>query len=121
MFVNRKKIHTFTSEPYKKTVMEGKLMFRTLMNACKTVARPIAKLVLTSYYLLNDKCVSAKERRYIMLGIFYFIFPLDLIPDFIPVVGYLDDSALLLLILRILIEADISLAKQLAQNKINEL
>jgi len=33
-------------------------------------------------------------------GIFYFLDPIDIIPDFIPVIGYLDDSVVLAFVAR---------------------
>ena len=37
-----------------------------------------------------------KSSRMIIIGVLgYFIFPIDLVPDFIPVVGFADDAALI--------------------------
>jgi len=36
----------------------------------------------------------------VLLGLAYIIFPFDLVPDFIPVLGWLDDGLVLYLLLR---------------------
>ncbi|TVP48777.1 MAG: DUF1232 domain-containing protein [Mongoliibacter sp.] len=40
--------------------------------------------------------VSNRTLGLIVLGLVYFVTPLDLIPDFIPVIGYVDDLSVLL-------------------------
>jgi uncharacterized membrane protein YkvA (DUF1232 family) len=44
--------------------------------------------------------VSLRTKVLAALTIAYLMWPIDLIPDFIPVVGYADDAALLALVLR---------------------
>jgi uncharacterized membrane protein YkvA (DUF1232 family) len=44
--------------------------------------------------------VSRSTKVLAALTIAYLMWPIDLIPDFIPVVGYADDAALLALVLR---------------------
>jgi uncharacterized membrane protein YkvA (DUF1232 family) len=36
----------------------------------------------------------------VIVGIIYFVSPIDLIPDFIPVAGYIDDAAVIAFVLR---------------------
>jgi len=52
--------------------------------------------------LVRDPCVS--RRRSVLLGalLLYFASPIDLIPDFIPGLGQLDDAVLLVVALRLL-------------------
>jgi uncharacterized membrane protein YkvA (DUF1232 family) len=42
-------------------------------------------------YLISGKDLSVKTL--VVGGLFYFILPIDLIPDFIPIAGYMDDVA----------------------------
>ncbi len=53
-------------------------------------------VALILYYELMDPNVSPKEKAIIIGALGYFILPIDLIPDGIPVVGYTDDLAALL-------------------------
>lgn len=53
-----------------------------------------AALVL--YYVLQKDDIKAKDKMLITAALGYFILPIDLIPDFIPVVGLTDDIAALI-------------------------
>jgi uncharacterized membrane protein YkvA (DUF1232 family) len=50
--------------------------------------------------LLRDERVPVRAKLPIVLIVPYLASPLDLIPDFIPVVGQLDDAILVALVLR---------------------
>ena len=65
----------------------------------KVALKAGAKLIyvaLILYYELTDPTVSLKEKSVIIGALGYFILPLDLIPDTIPVAGYTDDLAALM-------------------------
>ena len=47
--------------------------------------------VLLLYYVATDKNVSVADKAKIYGALGYFILPLDLIPDTIPMMGYTDD------------------------------
>ena len=50
---------------------------------------------LLLYYVLKSPATSAKDRAKILGALGYFILPIDVIPDFIPIAGYTDDLAAL--------------------------
>ena len=50
---------------------------------------------LLLYYVLKSPDTSTKDRAKIIGALGYFILPIDLIPDFIPIAGYTDDLAAL--------------------------
>lgn len=50
---------------------------------------------LLLYYVLKSPATSGKDRAKILGALGYFILPIDLIPDFIPLAGYTDDLAAL--------------------------
>ena len=55
---------------------------------------------LQLYYLLQSKDVPVKAKTFIIGALGYLILPADLIPDFIPALGFTDDLTALLLALR---------------------
>ena len=73
----------------------------------KTDARALARLVpdciVLGKRLLGDSRVPLRNKVALGLLVLYLAMPFDLVPDFIPVVGYLDDAALVLLVLRSLV------------------
>jgi len=50
---------------------------------------------LLLYYVLKSPATSAKDRAKILGALGYFILPIDVIPDFIPIAGFTDDLAAL--------------------------
>ena len=52
-------------------------------------------LALVLYYALSSTKTPAWAKTVIISALAYFIFPIDLVPDTIPVVGFADDLAAL--------------------------
>ena len=61
----------------------------------KIKAAELKKLILTLYYSAKHPDLPRFTRFLIILTIAYALSPVDLIPDFIPVLGYLDDLIIL--------------------------
>jgi uncharacterized membrane protein YkvA (DUF1232 family) len=59
--------------------------------ALKAQARQLKQHALTVYYAARDPRTPILVRLLALLVAAYAFSPLDLIPDFIPVIGYLDD------------------------------
>ena len=57
--------------------------------------REVIRLALTLYYGLQDADTPKWARTVIVGALGYFIFPADIIPDFVPGAGYTDDLAVL--------------------------
>ena len=53
--------------------------------------------------LARDRRISRPRRAVLWLVLAYLAFPLDLVPDFLPVAGQLDDAVILGLALRVLV------------------
>ena len=82
-----------------------KLLFFMQIWGLKEKTRGIKSNILAIYLSMKDKRTPLIAKIMIVLTISYAVSPIDLIPDFIPVLGYLDD----LIILPIMITISIKL------------
>jgi uncharacterized membrane protein YkvA (DUF1232 family) len=64
------------------------------------LARFIPDCVVLVRRLLGDPRVPRRVRLLLVLALAYLVFPVDLVPDFVPVAGQLDDAIVLALVLR---------------------
>jgi uncharacterized membrane protein YkvA (DUF1232 family) len=55
--------------------------------------------------LSSDRTVPRRTRILLILLVAYLILPIDLVPDFIPLIGYADDLLLIAVILRAVVRA----------------
>jgi len=77
-------------EKYTEAYSENKL-FDKIMKFAKKAGIKIIYLALLLFYTLQQPETPKKAKSVIIGALGYFIFPMDLIPDFIPVVGFSDD------------------------------
>lgn len=56
------------------------------------------------FYLIKDRDVPIYLKLLPFLGIFYILFPIDFITDFVPVLGQLDDLTIMVIGLKVFIE-----------------
>ena len=75
-------------EQYQEHYSESGL-FEKIGKVCKKAG------IKAIYYVLMDGNTSLKDKGIIIGALGYFILPIDLIPDFIPVAGFTDDIAAL--------------------------
>ena len=66
----------------------------------RDAARLVPDCLVLLRRLVTDRRVSRCRRLMVLALIPYLASPIDLIPDFIPVIGYLDDVAIVALVLR---------------------
>jgi uncharacterized membrane protein YkvA (DUF1232 family) len=71
----------------------------------RAVARFVPDCVVLFRGLLSDPRISRGRRLLLLALLAYLSMPLDLIPDFIPVAGQLDDAILVALVLRTVLRA----------------
>src|SRR5512143_3495415 len=62
----------------------------------KRAGRVVVERALRLYYAAQDPATPPWAKRAIYSALAYFVVPFDLIPDFIPGVGFTDDAATLL-------------------------
>lgn len=61
-----------------------------------------AKDVLALYRYMKDPLIGWGRKAVVVSALIYFITPIDAIPDFVPVFGYLDDLGVLSALLKFL-------------------
>ena len=75
----------------------------------------LAYWALVVYYALQSPTLSAKDKAKIVAALAYLILPFDILPDAIPVVGVIDDAAILWAVLRLLVVIDDSIKEHAAE------
>ncbi|TAL63724.1 MAG: DUF1232 domain-containing protein [Legionella sp.] len=61
------------------------------MHGFKKIAASIKQYIWVLYYAKQDPRVSWKAKIVVIITLAYALSPIDLIPDFIPIVGLIDD------------------------------
>ena len=90
-----------------------------IASVAKKAGLEVIYYALLLFYALQSTNVTVADKAKIIGAVGYFILPIDIIPDFIPVVGYVDDGGVLLLVIRMLSCIDESV-KQQAKSKLKE-
>jgi len=67
--------------------------WRTAKKAARNV--PFMEEVVAGYYCALDRDTPTRVRGILLAALFYFILPLDTIPDFLAAFGFTDDVAVL--------------------------
>jgi uncharacterized membrane protein YkvA (DUF1232 family) len=62
---------------------------------------PFAEDLLAAYYCAFDRATPLQVRAALMIALAYFVLPFDFIPDMLPLVGFTDDAAVLLTVIRL--------------------
>jgi len=85
----------------------------------RTRAKALKREITALYYAHQDPRVGALARLALLVTLGYALSPIDLIPDFIPVLGYLDDliilPALIALSIRLIPSSVMAAARQRAE------
>lgn len=75
-----------------------------LWNKVQRVGKKIsfAKDIMALYNYMRDPLVSWHRKAIVVMGLVYFISPIDAIPDIAPLVGYLDDLGVIAALIKFL-------------------
>ena len=85
-------------EKYQENYSESGLQRKIKSVACWAGAK-VMYAVLLLYYVLQSPTISKADKGKIYGALGYFILPTDLVVDFLPIVGYSDDLAALMIAL----------------------
>jgi len=69
--------------------------WKKLQKFARKAGIKVTYAALLLFYVLKSPMTSSKDRAKILGALGYFILPIDLVPDFIPIAGYTDDLAAL--------------------------
>lgn len=81
-------------EKYQKHYSDDGLKVK-IGKVAKKAGIKVIYLALLLYYVLRSPSVSKGDKGKIWGALGYFILPIDLVPDFLPIAGYTDDLAAL--------------------------
>ncbi len=81
-------------EKYREAYSDGAFV-RKATGAVKAIGREGLRCALLLYYVLKRPDLPSTARAVIVGALGYFILPIDFIPDFIPVAGFMDDMGIL--------------------------
>lgn len=76
--------------------------WKKLKHLASNVGSKVLYPALQLYYLLQAKDVPMKAKTLIVGALGYLILPTDIVPDFIPALGFTDDLTALMVVLRTL-------------------
>jgi uncharacterized membrane protein YkvA (DUF1232 family) len=65
---------------------------------------PFAEDLLTAYYCAFDRATPAQVRTVLIGALAYFVLPFDVVPDFLPALGFTDDAAVLATALKMVVD-----------------
>lgn len=82
-------------EQYQSLYSESSLLNK-ITNVAKRAGINLIYAALILYYILDSDQIKTQDKAKIWGALGYFILPIDLIPDTIPVVGYSDDLVAIL-------------------------
>jgi len=77
---------------------------RGFWNKAKRVAArlPFAEELLAAYYCALDHGTPLQVKAMLFAALAYFVLPFDFLPDLLPMIGFTDDMAVLLIALRLI-------------------
>jgi uncharacterized membrane protein YkvA (DUF1232 family) len=86
------------------------------------VARiPFAEDLLAAYYCAFDRDTPLHVKGALVAAIAYFVLPTDAMPDFLPVIGFTDDAAVLAAALKLVADHISPLHRAAARDALNKL
>jgi uncharacterized membrane protein YkvA (DUF1232 family) len=107
------------SERYSKHYDEESF-FKKILDYGKRAGAKVVFASLLLFYAVKSERMPLKEKAIVLGALGYFIFPFDLIPDFIPVVGYADDFAVLYATVRMVVSFIDAQVINDARSRLNE-
>lgn len=106
-------------QTYEKQYSEEKFWSK-VTSVAKKAGIKVIYMALLLFYALDSTSLSVKDRALIIGALGYFILPLDLVSDLMPTIGFLDDAAILMAIIKLLIVGIDNKVIALAKGKLSQ-
>jgi uncharacterized membrane protein YkvA (DUF1232 family) len=106
-------------EKYQENYSESGLQ-RKIKSVARWAGAKVMYAVLLLYYVLQSPTISKADKGKIYGALGYFILPTDLVVDFLPIVGYSDDLAALMIALHAVATNITPEVKALAKAKLSK-
>jgi uncharacterized membrane protein YkvA (DUF1232 family) len=81
----------------------GVLILAGRRGEARALARFVPDCVVLFQRLLGDPRISRRRKAFLALLVAYLAMPFDIVPDFIPIAGVLDDAIIVILVLRLVV------------------
>lgn len=65
---------------------------------------PFAEDLLTAYYCAFDNATPLRVRAVLLGALAYFVLPFDFVPDFLPILGFTDDAAVMATAIKLVLD-----------------
>ena len=92
-----------------------------VLNYAKAAGIKVIYVGLLLFYTLQNPSLPKKLKALVMGSLGYFILPIDLIPDFIPMAGYTDDLGVLIAAIGVVAMYIDEEAKEKSKSKLKDL
>ncbi len=107
-------------EPYAKHYRQSRFR-RKVVDVAGSAGRGVIERALRFWYALGSPALPWRNRLIIYGALGYFILPVDLVPDFIPALGFVDDMGVLMASLTAVAQHITPEVKRLARQKADRL
>ena len=113
----QKKEEIYDAEVLESSSLDESIIIKILIRAGRTIAKP----ALEVFEMALDPFTPAQVRVSLMAALAYLIMPFDLLPDFMPLVGFSDDFVALTAVLSIWSQYMTPSIRTRAEIKLNKL
>ncbi len=107
----------YEAEVIESSTIDSSLILKILIKAGRSIAKPALEVL----EMAMDPITPTKVRISLIAALAYLIMPLDLFPDFMPLVGFSDDFVALTAVLSIWAKYMTPAIKIRAEKKLNKL
>jgi uncharacterized membrane protein YkvA (DUF1232 family) len=92
-----RKLSQAEMEAIRRGARDEKRVFADAWRLLKRVGKniPFAEDVLAAYYCALDPATERRVKLILVGALAYFVMPFDVLPDFLPLIGFTDDAAVI--------------------------